>query len=348
MKKRIRDLSVMILMVLTISVFAVNSYAQEGRGNGRLLGQVMDKDKNPIVGVKITLQYTQYSNRSDTTSDKKGQWGFFGLGMGQVKITAEKEGYRPEVTMLSVSGVSQNPKVTITMYKLDEVQSAEKGKEQPEDKVKADFEKAANLFKQAKYDEALAIFKELYAAKPEYYQLRFNIGLCYVEMQRYDDAITELQAVLDKMLAPPAEQQPAGKDAQAQPQTQPAPSPESQKAELAKVYAAMGDVYMRQNKFTQASEYFKKSIDISPTDYTLPYNVAEVLFAAGKTDEAIPYYQMAIKIKPDWPKAYMQLGYAYLNKGDMKLATENFNKFLELAPNSPDADGVKEVLKSLK
>ena len=327
----------MIHVLIGLFVFtsvAISLYSQEGRGSGRLIGEVVDNDKKPLEGVKISLEYINYNYRLNTVSDKNGVWGFMGLGMGQVKITAEKEGYTPSGIGISVSGASKNPKQLITMYKVGEnPQGASAENQQADqqiDKMKSEFEKGSTLFKEGKFETALAVFQDLRAQKPELYKMGINIGCCLLELQRYDESLTEFQTVLDKLLAEPKD-----------------PAKNEPNLELAKVYASIGDVYMRQNKFKEAEEFFKKSMDISPTDHTLPYNVAEILFASGKTDEAIPYYQMAVKIKPDWAKAYMQLGYALLNKGDTKTAVESFKKFLELAPTSPDAEAVKEVIKSL-
>jgi len=105
---------------------------------------------------------------------------------------------------------------------------------------------------------------------------------------------------------------------------------------------------MRQNNLKEAEGYFKKSLEVDPSDHALAYNVAEIMFVAEKTDEAINYYKMAIQINPQFSKSYMQCGYAYLNKGDTKSAIEYLKKFLEVDPNAPEAEGVKEVIASLK
>jgi tetratricopeptide (TPR) repeat protein len=69
---------------------------------------------------------------------------------------------------------------------------------------------------------------------------------------------------------------------------------------------------------------------------------------AGNPEGAIRYYEMAIRLKPDWPKAYMKLGYAWLNKGDNQKAIESFKKVIDIAPpDDPDADLAKDVIKTL-
>ena len=51
---------------------------------------------------------------------------------------------------------------------------------------------------------------------------------------------------------------------------------------------------------------------------------------------------------PNFAAAYYQLGLAFLRKGDNQGAIENFEKFLGLAPDSPQSTQVKTILETLK
>lgn len=319
----------LITAVLVVSfIFAGSSaqlFGQEGRGNGRLKGYVLDTDKNPLQGVKITIQYKDFNRKLNTTTDKTGKFLFGGLGVGVIQIIAEKEGYIKGGLGLKVSGVNRNPEQHIILKKFEEIK--EVAKDQKNELLRGKYKKAEALYKERKFNDALALFQDFLTERPDLYKIRINIANCYLETQRYDEAVTELNAVLQKVLA----EKPEAKG----------------NVEVAKIYATLGDIYMRRDDLKKAESYFKKSIDISPDDHALAYNVAEILFAAGKTDDAIKYYDLAIQINPQWAKSYMQRGYAYLNKGDIKKAIESFKKYLELAPDAPEADGVREVIKSL-
>lgn len=323
MKKQIsRNAAVVMLIILA---FTAAGWAQEGRGKGRLTGEVQDEDKNPIAGVKITLQYLGYDYQLTGVSDEKGKWAFIGLGLGMVKVTAEKDGFVPGGIQLNVSSAIRNPKQLIVLKR---VQDIKPGTAEGGEISKDTFVKAMALYKESQYEAALALFQDFRNQQPQLYKIGINIGNCFLELGRFEEAIKEFQVVADKITAE---------------------NPEVKgNTELARLYASIGDTYMRQNKLTEAEEYFKKSIEIDSTDHLLAYNVAEILFVADKTDDAIKYYQLAIRIKPDWPKSYMQLGYAYLNKGDTKAALENLEKFVELAPDSPEIPGIKEIIKSLQ
>ena len=115
----------------------------------------------------------------------------------------------------------------------------------------------------------------------------------------------------------------------------------------AKSFASLGEVCLRQEKFKEAGEYFTQSIALNPKDEILAYNVAEIFFGRNQTDKAIEYYKLATQIKPEWSEPYLKMGYAYLNKGDMKLAIASLNDFLARDPESPQAPVVKSLIESL-
>ena len=161
------------------------------------------------------------------------------------------------------------------------------------------------------------------------YKVRINIANCHMELKQYDQAIEEFKKVLEGL---EAEKSPDAGD----------------KEMMASALASIGDIYMKRNDLENAEKFFKKSIETDEKDPALAYNVAEILFVGGKTEEAIKYYKLAVKIKPDWAKAYKQMGYALLNKGDIEEAINSFKKFMELDPDSPEKGVIEEVIKSLQ
>lgn len=310
------------LLILAFSAYGL--YSQEGRGRGRLTGSVVDEAGSPIEGAKITLQYLNFSNTKTAISNNKGQWGFIGLGPGEITITAEKEGFIESVIQLQVSGVKNNPVQKIVMQKITGNSTIPGISDSSKDMLL----QGNVLFEEGKFAAALALYQEFVSKNPKLYQVRLNVGNCYMELQEYDKAIVEYQKILEELNAEAADKR-----------------DNKLKAQL---YASIGDAYLRQDKFKEAEEYFLKSIDIDLTDHALAYNVAEIMMNANNTDEAIRYYEMAIRIKPDWPKSYLKLGYAWLNKGDNQKAIDAFNKLIKIGhPDDPDVALAKEIIKSL-
>jgi tetratricopeptide (TPR) repeat protein len=115
-----------------------------------------------------------------------------------------------------------------------------------------------------------------------------------------------------------------------------------------KAEAGIGDIYLKQNKLDEAQEYFKKSIDSSPDDEVLAYNVGEIYFSNQNLPEARKYFEMAAQIKPDWPDSYLKLGYVALNELNNPEAIKMFEKFLTLEPEGERAALVQNILKTIK
>jgi Flp pilus assembly protein TadD len=320
-----RAMRIIPASVLILAFFAVGLHGQEGRGAGRLAGIVVDEAGNPVVGALISLEYLQLSNKMTTTSNAKGQWAFIGLGKGIISLTVKKEGFLPSTIPLDISGVKRNAEPKIVLKK----PTGDVKKEGLTDASKEILLQGNALFEEKKFAEALALYQDFIAKFPDLSKVRLNLANCYIELQEYDKAIAEYQKVLDILNAD---------------------TPEKRDVKLTgQIYAGIGDAYLRQNKFPEAEQFFKRSIELDPADHALAYNVAEIMMQAGNADEGIRYYETAIRIKPDWPKPYLKLGYAWLNKGNIKIALEAFAKCVEIGPaDDPDVVQAKDIIKKIK
>jgi Tfp pilus assembly protein PilF len=296
--------------------------AQAGRGTARMNGVVLDPVGKPVVGAKVTAVFTQSGGSTfETTTDKKGEFVFMGVGTGNWDVTVNAQGYLPVTQRVPTSQLNKNPKVTIKLEKKAE------GTGIVQDEATFQMLEEGNaFFKEGKYDTALLMYEDFLAKNPGAYQVLLNIGDCYREKGEYDKAIENY----NKLITQSATDQTLGKTLGA------------------KGLAAIGLCYLRQNKLTESQEYFKKSIEMAPQDENLPYNVAEIYFSNQQVDEAIRYFEMAIQIKPDWPDPYLRVAYAYLNKGDSPKAAENLEKFIKLEPETERTAQAKSILDAIK
>lgn len=78
------------------------------------------------------------------------------------------------------------------------------------------------------------------------------------------------------------------------------------------------------------------------------FELGEELLEYDELDKAITCFKLATQRKPKWSAPYLKLGYAYFNLGNNAKALENFNKFLELDPKSPEAPTIKEMVAILQ
>jgi tetratricopeptide (TPR) repeat protein len=305
-----------------ISAFSVLIFAQAGRGTARIGGMVVDEKGNPIVSAKIVIYFQGREDIArEAKSDQKGRWSIIGLGSGGWRVTASAEGYAPTQTDVNVSQVQINPAITLTLVKIAPAENRI-----IEDESTLDLlDQAGRLFDEGKYQAAVDLCREFLEKNPQAYQAHLNIGDCYRQMGELDRALAEYALVLEE----------SGSDKL------------MGKKMIAKALAGMGDIYLRKGDLEKAQVYFRQSIEVSPDDEILPYNVGEIYFSNQNIDQAIAYFELSTRIKPDWSDPYLKLGYVYLNKGDKEKAAENFQRFLKLEPDSERSQAVRGILEAL-
>ncbi len=325
-----RSKNILIIFLISVLCFSLSLdlSAQQGRGRGRLRGQVHDEVGNPIEGVKIVAQHLQYKTTFTSKSNKKGNWAVAGLGTGSFRISASKEGYETASHDMAVSQFSkQNPPVAFTLKKAQVAAEMNMPVIEQEGAVVL-FKEGIDLYDQEKYAEAALKFEEFIEKNPTVYQVNLNIGRCYLEIGEYDKAIEAFTKILE--IAKEEEESIKNNEG------------------TARALAGIGETYFKQGNLEKASEYFRQAIDIFPDDETQAFNVGEIYFNQSETDKAIEYFLLAVKINESWAPPHRQLGYAYLNKGMYKLAVDSLKKFVELAPDDPQTENIKNLIPNLE
>lgn len=298
--------------------------AQENMGRGRITGQVVDETGAAVPAAKVVVKSLQGNTQLEGMTDKKGHFAVAGMGTGQWRVTVTKEGYISAYTDMPVSQLKPNPPLTMTMKRVAGAQAL------PTDEERTSLLGQGNaLLEEGKFDEALAAFEQFSAKYPEIYAARLNVATTYLKMGDLDRAESEFRGVLDKAVQAQGE---AGKD----------------KEISLLALSGLGELALKRGDFTAAQESFRRALEISPEDAAAAYNVGEIFFSNQKVDEAIPYFELAARIKKDWPKAYHRLGLVYLNKGDFDKALENLRKFVELDPLNPEAANVKATIAAVE
>jgi tetratricopeptide (TPR) repeat protein len=318
MKKRL------LITGLFIIALIVSLAAQEDIGRGRITGTVTDEAGAPLEGALVVAQSTRSETKLEGRSDEKGRFAIVGLGTGNWQVTASMNGYQSASLEMNVRQLSQNPPISFTLKKLSDMAAFAADKE-----ALALFDQGNSLLNQGNYDEALRMFEGFVAKHPEIYQVHLNIGTCYLKKEELDKAESEFKLVLDKVMEAHGDLK---KDADAS----------------LRASTGLGEVSLRRGDFDAAQKYLAQAVDISPQDEAAAYNVGELLFSNQKIDEAIRYLELATQIKKDWPKPYLKLGYVYLNKGDFAKALENFNTFISLDPENPEAAQVKSIVETIE
>jgi len=305
-------------------VLSAAASPQDNLGRGRVSGSVVDGKGNPIEGAKVMAQSLTAKTRIDAVTDAKGRFAVGGMGSGEWNIAATRDGYASSSLVVTISQLKPNSPAAITLKKLSGVEALKADKSSSEM-----FDKGNQLYAQGRFDEAIAVFEEFLAKYPDVYQAHINLGSNYLKKGDLDKAQSEFQLVLDKTLQIHGTYQ---KDPNA----------------AFRGFSGLGEIALKRNDFETAQKHFKQALEISPLDQTAAYNVGEIFFSNQRIDEAITYFELAIKIKKDWSKPYNRLGVVYLNKGDYAKALEYLNAFVQMDPESPEAPNAKAMIVAIE
>lgn len=105
------------------------------------------------------------------------------------------------------------------------------------------------------------------------------------------------------------------------------------------------DAYQELGRFDELTEIAPRLAAVDPEfgGAKLVEQAAEH-WNAGRTDAAVALSRQALAIDPELAKAYYFLGLDHLSKGDNAKAREALQKFLDLAPDDPEAATAREML----
>ncbi len=118
-------------------------------------------------------------------------------------------------------------------------------------------------------------------------------------------------------------------------------------------YIALASIYNRIGDFEKSEQAYRKVTELNPENADrIYYNVGvsiinkESLTPADRK-KAEESFNKALEINPNYASAHLQLGYLLLGDGKMQEAKDHFKKFLELKPDSSEAETVKAIIESI-
>ncbi len=306
-------LSVAALVVVLLG--ALPALAQ----TGRVGGVVRDDKGQPLKGATVVAENPSASPPSfSATTDDKGRFSIIGLRAGSWKLTASAPGFQPSVGQVPVRTIgAPNPPVEFTL-----AAGAPAGagalagvntKELQGDLAAAEAKMNANDF-----DGAIAAYQAMLVKVPALSMLHLQIGRAQRMKKDYNGALESYQ----KLLAVE-------------------PNNERAKVEIGMTNLEKGDLPAADAALSEAAQNMSAGREVF-------YNLGEVKFAKGETDEAMKWYQRAVDVDANWAKPYFKLGLGRLQKADMPGALQMMEKVIAVEPTSAEAAQAKALIEQLK
>jgi predicted TPR repeat methyltransferase len=306
-------LSVAALVVVLLG--ALPAMAQ----TGRIGGLVRDDKGQPLKGATVVAENPAASPPSFTaTTDDKGRFSIIGLRAGTWKLTASAPGFQASVGQVPIRTIGQpNPPVEFTL-----APGAAGGggalagvntKELQTELAAADAKMMANDF-----DGAIAAYQGMLTKVPALTALYLQIGRAQRMKKDYNGALESYGKI-------------AAGD----------PNAEKAKVEIGMTNLEKGDLPAADAALSEAAQSLNANREVF-------YNLGEVKFAKGETDEAMKWYQRAVDVDANWAKPYFKLGLGKLQKADMPGAIQMMEKVIAVEPTSGEAAQAKALIEQLK
>ncbi len=160
-------------------------------------------------------------------------------------------------------------------------------------------ELAANLYKQGvgytksrQFERAIELYQQAISTNPDHAEAYHELGYALFRLNRYDEAIAAYQKAISLR-----------------------PKYADTYRNMANCYAAKGD---RGNQISLLTV----AISLAPKHIESVYQLAEALFQAERYEEAADHYVKALKLNPEFDKAWYKLGLLFVKTGENEKARE--------------------------
>jgi len=360
MKQR---LLMVMLVVATLTTLCIPpAFAQ---ATGTVKGVCKNLDGTPIVGANVEWNNTDNGRKYNLKTNKKGEYFSLGIESGKYKVTLTQDG--KQVDQVSGFPVGADEAVLDFDLKKSQVEAAQQKGINPE-QLKQMQEQQAKAAKETNVvkalNEKLAIanqaiqggdFETAVTTLTEATQMDASRDLLWARLgdanlgaggkqtdatekaKRYTDAVTDYQKAIDLKKQVMAT----------------APKPDDAK-NMAAYYNNLGQAEARSGKLDDSVKSYDQAAAMNPAGAAqYYYNQGAVLTNSGKVDEANAAFDKSIAADPNKAEAYYQKGVNLINKATTDKTgkvipapgtAEALNKYLELQPTGPFADGAKSML----
>lgn len=308
-----RTLRTPVMAALFAVVFAAVASAQ----TGMIKGKVVDPKNQPVVGAKISIEFTGGINRKmETKTDRKGEFIQIGLQSGAYKVTATDEKLGTQSFPANVR-VGQTQEVNFVLG----AGGPGSGENPKAAELKKLFEEGVAASRSSNYDVAIEKFNSAALVVPNCHDCYYNIG--YAQLQKKDEKAAE--AAWLKAL--------------------------EVKPDYVEALNGLATLYNNQKRFDEASAMGAKAASAGGGgggSADAIYNQGIILWNQGKIPEAKAKFEEALAANPNHAESNFQFGMALLNEGKLPEAVASFEKYLSLSPDGQFSAQAKAMLAQLK
>jgi tetratricopeptide (TPR) repeat protein len=111
----------------------------------------------------------------------------------------------------------------------------------------------------------------------------------------------------------------------------------------------LGNMSMDMARYSEAIEAYQKALEIDPRNVDVRVDMGTCYRNTGKPDIALKEYKKALEMNPNHAMGHLNMGIvlAY-DINDKAQAINEFEKYLQFAPNAPNAGQIRQEIEKLK
>jgi tetratricopeptide (TPR) repeat protein len=157
-----------------------------------------------------------------------------------------------------------------------------------------------------KYEEAIALFKELIDQSPEEDSLKISLAWVFRDSGRTQEAIALFEELLEKEL--------------------------SRKVFTGFAFDELVRIYKQMDNDQKLIEICTKAVKVQPEDVGLLFTLGESYRRCNRLNEAIEIFEKLVQMEPDSTAYLCSLGNALIASGNYEEAEDRYNKAILIDP----------------
>ena len=185
---------------------------------------------------------------------------------------------------------------------------------------KTPFQQAKEFYNNDQCQQAIPLFKKVAKDNPKKAdEALYFIGMCQSKAQNYPQAVQSFSEAL-----------------------------KLRNDNYAQALRGRADAQMAQKNYDGAIADYQKLLAGSPNDIDMMYQVGLAQYYKENYSESINYLKKVSDARPQDPQVHYFAGWVYYKQKQYDQTIREFEIYVKLCPDCPEAPKIKEILRSLK
>jgi tetratricopeptide (TPR) repeat protein len=185
---------------------------------------------------------------------------------------------------------------------------------------KPPLQQAKELYNNEQYQQAIPLFKKAAKENPKKAdEANYFIGMCQSKMENYAQAVNSFSQAL-----------------------------KLREDNYPQALRGRADAEMAQKSYDAAIADYQKLLAASPDDMDIAFQMGQAQYYKDNYSEAINYLKKVADARPQDPQVHYFAGWVYYKLKQYDQTIREFEIYVKLCPDCPEAAKIKEILRSLK